>query len=126
LYNRIMIYHVVPLDEWNAGADRPYAPASLAEEGFVHCSPDEEITLSVVNAFYRDSPRPLLALVLDEERLTATCEWEAAAPAPPPGVAESTLFPHVFGPVNRDAVTRVLEVRWDEDGRAAGLTDVVG
>ncbi|MDX3246640.1 DUF952 domain-containing protein [Streptomyces sp. ME18-1-4] len=120
-----MIYHVVPLDEWNVDADRPYAPASLAEDGFVHCSPDEETTLTVVNAFYRDGPRPLLALVLDEERLTARCEWEAAAPAPPPGVAESTLFPHVFGPVNRDAVTRVLEVRWDEDGRATGLTGTV-
>ncbi|MFJ1808794.1 MULTISPECIES: DUF952 domain-containing protein [unclassified Streptomyces] len=119
-----MIYHVVPLDDWNLAPDRPYAPASLAEEGFVHCSPDEETTLAVVNAFYRTGPRPLLALVVDEERLTARCEWEAAAPSPPPGVAAGTLFPHVFGPVDRDAVTRVLEVRWDEQGTATGLTDL--
>lgn len=118
-----MIYHVVPLDDWNAEPDRPYAPASLAEDGFVHCSPDEETTLAVVNAFYRTGARPLLALVLDEERLTATCEWEAADPAPPPGVADGTLFPHVFGPIDRDAVARVLRVRWDENGLATGLTD---
>ncbi|MGW3726002.1 DUF952 domain-containing protein [Streptomyces sp. F001] len=118
-----MMYHVVSRDEWNADPDRPYTPASLAEEGFVHCSPDEETTLTIVNAFYRTSPRPLLALVLDEDRLTANCAWEAAAPAPPPGVAESTLFPHVYGPVNRDAVERVLEVRWDDEGRATGLVD---
>ncbi|GAA4986010.1 hypothetical protein GCM10023257_26770 [Streptomyces hyderabadensis] len=49
------------------------------------------------------------------------CEWEAAAPAPPPGVAEGTLFPHVFGPLDRAAVRRVLEVRWDAGGRATGL-----
>ncbi|MBK3634409.1 DUF952 domain-containing protein [Streptomyces sp. MBT97] len=116
-----MIYHVLPLDEWSADPDRPYAPASLAEDGFVHCSPDEATTLRVVNAFYRTARRPLLALVLDEQRLTARCAWEAAAPAPPPGVAEGTLFPHVFGPIDRDAVTRVLEVRWDDDGLATAL-----
>ncbi|MFI9580552.1 DUF952 domain-containing protein [Streptomyces sp. NPDC052236] len=116
-----MIYHVLPLDEWSARPDQPYAPASLAEDGFVHCSPDEATTLTVVNTFYRDSPRPLLALLIDEDRLTAKCEWEAAVPAPPPGVAEDVLFPHVFGSLNRDAVARVLEVRWDEEGRATGL-----
>ncbi|OQR60922.1 hypothetical protein B6E66_27215 [Streptomyces maremycinicus] len=118
-----MIYHVVPLDEWNSAPERPYAPASLAHDGFVHCSPDEATTLAVVNAFYRTGARPLLALVLDEERLTATCAWEAASPAPPPGAARDTLFPHVFGPIDRDAVTRVLEVEWDGHGTATGLTD---
>jgi uncharacterized protein (DUF952 family) len=118
-----MIYHVVPLGEWNTRPDQPYAPASLAEEGFVHCSPDAETTLAVVNAFYRGAPRPLVALLLDEDRLTARCAWEAAAPAPPPGVGEGTLFPHVFGPLDRDAVARIQEVEWDEGGRATGLRD---
>ncbi|MFE2047667.1 DUF952 domain-containing protein [Streptomyces sp. NPDC059459] len=117
-----MIYHVVPLADWTADPGRPYAPASLAEDGFVHCSPDEETTLAVVNAFYRGAPRPLLALALDERRLTARCVWEAADPTPPPGVPGGTLFPHVFGPLDREAVRRVLEVRWDDAGRATGLS----
>ncbi|MFF5518727.1 DUF952 domain-containing protein [Streptomyces coeruleorubidus] len=121
-----MIYHSIPLTDWHAAPDRPYAPASLAEEGFVHCSPDEPTTLAVVNAFYRDAPRPLLVLALDEARLTARVEWEAADPAPPPGVGEGTLFPHVYGPLDRDAVDHVLEVRWDEQGRAVGLVDTNG
>ncbi|MFD9037373.1 DUF952 domain-containing protein [Streptomyces bottropensis] len=116
-----MIYHVVSLAAWNARPDQPYAPASLAEDGFVHCSPDEATTLAVVNAFYRDAPKPLHVLVLDEERLDARVELEAAAPAPPPGVGADVLFPHVFGPLNREAVVRVLEIRWDEEGRAMGL-----
>jgi uncharacterized protein (DUF952 family) len=118
-----MIYHVVPLAEWNASPDQPYAPASLAEEGFVHCSPDEATTLAVVNAFYRSAPRPLLALLLDEDRLTARLEWEEAVPAPPPGATEGITFPHVFGPLNRDAVARILHVTWDDTGRATGLAD---
>ncbi|MFD5109921.1 DUF952 domain-containing protein [Streptomyces cinereoruber] len=117
-----MIYHVVPLAEWSARPERPYAPASLAEEGFVHCAPDEATALAVINAFYRASPRPLLALVLDEGRLSARTEREAAVPAPPPGVPDGTLFPHVFGPLDREAVERVLEITWDEDGRATGTT----
>jgi uncharacterized protein (DUF952 family) len=118
-----MIYHVVSPAEWDADPGRPYAPASLADEGFVHCSPDEATTLAVVEAFYRNASRPLLVLVLDEGRLGAECVWEAAAPAPPPGVAGDVLFPHVFGPLDRDAVVRILEVEWDGEGRPTGLRD---
>ncbi|MFI0776406.1 DUF952 domain-containing protein [Streptomyces sp. NPDC021212] len=121
--SRPTIQHVVPLDEWNAHPDGAYAPASLTEEGFVHCSPDEETTLAIVNAFYQDAPKPLLTLVLDVDRLVSRCIWEAAAPVPPPGVAKSTLFPHVYGPLDRDAVARVLEVEWDDQGRATGLKE---
>lgn len=45
-------------------------------------------------------------------------------PVPPPGVPESHLFPHAYGPTDRDAVKRVLEVRWDEEERATGLAVV--
>lgn len=107
-----MIYHVVHPDEWNAGADRPYAPASLAEDGFVHCSPDAETTLAVVNAFYRTGPRPLLALVLDEERLAARCAWEAADPAPPPGVSPA--------PCSRTCSDRWTGRPWCASSRSAG------
>src|SRR5262249_5183364 len=50
---RSMIYHVVPLDDWLALPDRPYSPASLADDGFVHCSPDEATTLAVASVFTR-------------------------------------------------------------------------
>ncbi|MFI9549188.1 DUF952 domain-containing protein [Streptomyces sp. NPDC052016] len=118
-----MIYHVVPKEDWDARPGQPYAPSSLSEDGFVHCSPDEATTLAVVDAFYREAPRPLLVLLVDEGRLTARCAWEAADPAPPPGVPGGTLFPHVYGPLDREAVTRVLTVRWDDGGRAAGLVE---
>jgi uncharacterized protein (DUF952 family) len=124
MYNRPMIHHVVSPEAWAARPDQPYAPDSLAEDGFVHCSPDEATTVAVVNAFYRDAPRPLHVLMLDEARLDARVEFEAAAPAPPPGVGDDVLFPHVFGPLNRDAVVGIQEVEWDADGRATGLSDV--
>ncbi|GAA3070192.1 DUF952 domain-containing protein [Streptomyces olivoverticillatus] len=117
----LMIFHVVPLDDWLAVPDRPYSPASLAEEGFVHCSPDEATTLAVATAFYREVPGPLMALLVDEHKLDVLVRWESADPAPPPGVAPGTLFPHVYGRITRDAVDGMMEIQRDETGRATGL-----
>ncbi|KQY58191.1 hypothetical protein ASD11_00525 [Aeromicrobium sp. Root495] len=113
--------HLVPLVDWSRDPSQPYAPASLAEEGFVHCAGDESVALAVANAFYRGAPRPLLALVIDADALRSDVVLEAAHPAPPEGVSTDVLFPHVFGPVDRDAVTSVLRVVWDEDDRAVSL-----
>ncbi|MGW0121971.1 DUF952 domain-containing protein [Streptomyces sp. NPDC003327] len=108
-----MLMHVVPLDSWSAAPEVPYAPPSLAAEGFVHCSPDERAALAIADARYRDVRGPLLVLVIDETRLGAEVRWEGS---------EGRLFPHVHGPIERAAVTSVLEVRRDPDGRARELT----
>lgn len=113
--------HLVPLVDWTARPSEPYAPPGLAEEGFVHCADDEPVALAVANAFYRDAPRPLLALMIDEDSLEARVVREAADPAPPAGVSDDVLLPHVFGPINRDAVASVLQVTWDGSDRAVGL-----
>ncbi|MEU4498061.1 DUF952 domain-containing protein [Streptomyces sp. NPDC023998] len=107
-----MLFHVVPVDEWTADVDRPYAPASLATEGFVHCSPDEPAALAIADGLYRDVP-DLLVLRIDEFGLGAEVRWEGSA---------DILFPHVYGPIERAAVTGVLTVRRDMDGHARELT----
>ncbi|MFE7412821.1 DUF952 domain-containing protein [Streptomyces laurentii] len=107
-----MLLHLVLLDDWSADPDRPYAPPSLADEGFTHCSPDEPMILANADRYFRDAPGALLVLVLDEARLRSEVRWEES---------RGVLFPHVHGPVDRDAVTAVLEVRRDADGRAREL-----
>ncbi|MEV5973310.1 DUF952 domain-containing protein [Streptomyces sp. NPDC051921] len=107
-----MLLHVVPLAEWSADPELPYAPASLAAEGFVHCSPDGPAALAIADGHYRDVPGPLLVLVIDEARLSGEVRWEGS---------QDQLFPHVYGPIERVAVTAVLEVRRDADGRAREL-----
>ncbi|MDN3293458.1 DUF952 domain-containing protein [Streptomyces ficellus] len=103
-----MLLHVVPAAEWSADPTAPYRPGSLAAEGFVHCSPDEETALAIADAHYRETAGPLLVLRVDGERLTAEVRREGP-------------YPHVYGPIDRAAVTEVLEVRRDADGRATGL-----
>ncbi|ALO07381.1 hypothetical protein AQF52_1785 [Streptomyces venezuelae] len=111
-----MLLHVVPLADWSADpADptAPYAPASLAAEGFVHCSADEPAALAIADGPYRSVPGPLLVLVIDEARLGGEVRWEGA---------EGRLYPHVYGAIERASVREVLEVRRDADGRARELT----
>jgi uncharacterized protein (DUF952 family) len=31
------------------------------------------------------------------------------------------LFPHVYGRINRSAVAGMMEVQWDDGGKAVGL-----
>ncbi|GAB2609112.1 DUF952 domain-containing protein [Streptomyces capparidis] len=116
-----MLYHLLPLDDWLRDPDRPYAPASLATDGFVHCSPDEATLLAIADAFYRQTPGPLMVLLVDEDTLDPEVRWEEAVPEPPPGCAPGTLFPHVHGPINRDAVVGMMELVRDDEGRAVRL-----
>lgn len=114
-----MIYHLARRDAWLRAPDRPYAPVSLADDGFIHCSADEATTLAVCNAFFGDVRGELVALLIDERRLDVAVRWED--PSPPPGVRPETLFPHVYGPIRRAAVAAAMTVQRDEDGHAVGL-----
>ncbi|MFI5863360.1 DUF952 domain-containing protein [Streptomyces sp. NPDC051546] len=96
-----MIFHLVPLADWTADPARPYAPPSLASEGFVHCSADPGTVLAIAAAHYADVPGTLLAVELDERGLTSEVRREGEA---------GLRYPHVHGPLNREAVVRVWEV----------------
>ncbi|WP_371615183.1 DUF952 domain-containing protein [Streptomyces sp. NBC_00454] len=96
-----MIFHLVPLADWTAEPALPYAPASLGSEGFVHCSADPQTALAIASSHYADVPGTLLALELDELALAAEVRREGESGA---------RYPHVHGPLNRDAVIHVWEV----------------
>lgn len=117
------VWHLLPLRDIPGEPDAVIAPDSLRTEGFVHCSPDESTTLAVANTLYLDAAGPMAALLLDVDRLTAPVRFEAAAPRPPAGVAADTLFPHVYGPIERSAVIAIRYAARDEAGRYLAFTD---
>jgi uncharacterized protein (DUF952 family) len=120
-----VILHLLPSSTWRdlAGEER-YLPASYGADGFVHCSGSDEVMLAVANRYYRDAPTPdgdeLVVWDLDESRLSAEVRWEAPDPAPPPDVPPGTLFPHVYGPLELEAVVRVRRLVRDESGAFVG------
>jgi len=111
------ILHITSRDRWLVARDSGgYVAPSLASEGFIHCSQLHQV-LPVAEKFYRGQ-QGLVLLVIDPARLTADLKWEAPAEGgPPPGVAEGDPFPHIYGPINPDAVVQVLDLTVDRDGR---------
>lgn len=106
-----MILHITTRAAWeDAQAARVYRPASLTGEGFIHFSTLAQVT-RVADAFYRGQPG-LLLLVVDPARLRAPLRYEP--PAEDPGSAER--FPHLYGPLNVDAVVRVVPFAPNADG----------
>jgi uncharacterized protein (DUF952 family) len=104
-----VIYHLVPIDYWEAQpTDRLYTPADFAREGFIHCTRGDEQIAVVANRYYRNDQRQWLVLVLDEQAITSEIKYE-------PG-RDGLLYPHVYGPLNREAVIEVLQMRRDPDG----------
>ena len=101
------IYHLVLPATWQASPDEPYRAASLETEGFIHCSYAPQVAASA-NRFYA-SAAELLVLCIDPDRLSSPSKAE------PAGTGE--LFPHVYGPINRDAVTSVRTLSRDDSGR---------
>ena len=116
-----VIFHLIPESEHRARpADRPYTPATFATEGFIHCTGDTETLVAVANAFFGDLTEPLLCYAVDTDRLTTPVRWEPPAPVigaentPPPA---ETLFPHIYGAIDRAAIIDISPLHRDESGR---------
>jgi hypothetical protein len=118
-----MIWHLIPRSLWLSEPESAYVPQppGFAADGFVHASPDEATVLAVAGAYFGAAAEPVLALALDERLLSAPVRYEPGEPGPPPGVPAQTLFPHVYGPVERAAVTSIRYLRRDPAGRYTGL-----
>jgi uncharacterized protein (DUF952 family) len=109
-----LIFHIASRKEWeDAQQSGSYAPESFQRDRFIHCSKQEQV-LRVANNFY-PSQHGLVLLVIDPARLEAELRWEPGTDAP------TELFPHLYGPLNLGAVTRVLEFEPDAQGRFSRL-----
>lgn len=100
-------YHLVPAAFWEAQEpDRPYEAASLAMEGFVHCTDGAAELVATANHHYRDDERAFLVLTID---LDATgSPWRIED--------ERGIYPHVFGPIERAAILRSVPAPRDAVG----------
>lgn len=117
-----IILHLIAQDVWAHAKHEPrYAPPSLAAEGFIHFSTPEQIPF-VANRFYTGTD-DLLLLVIESENLNAPLKYEAAAhPFPVPDSDELVDlgdFPHLYGPINLDAVVNVIPYAPGPDGKFA-------
>ena len=110
-----LILHLASNDAWLAAVEQGlYRTDSLSTEGFVHCSKPSQI-VSVANTFYRGQ-QGLVLLVIDPSKLEPALKWEPPA-EPEPNARAGDTFPHIYGPLNLDAVIGVIPFEPGADGR---------
>lgn len=106
------ILHFCGRDAW-AEARGEYRGDTLASEGFIHCSTADQVHLPA-NALARGRT-DLVLLEIDPARLTSVVRWEPGDPSDP----SSMKFPHVYGPIELDAVVAVHDFPPGPDGSFA-------
>ena len=114
-----MIYHIVTESDLRAHlSGDTYAPASLKDFSFVHCALQSSV-IAVANDYFVEATEPVLLLEIDPEHLISEVRYEAAAPIAGGGTShlvDAALFPHVYGPINTPAITRVGVLGVTADG----------
>lgn len=100
-------YHLIAQHEWEAldpAAD--YVPESLTREGFIHNTDGALELAATANRFFRDRAEPLLVLVIERARVRAPIRYDDPR----------RVYAHIYGPLNRDAIVRVLPMPRAADG----------
>jgi uncharacterized protein (DUF952 family) len=115
-----LIYHLALVDQWEAarqaGSYRISTLGKSLDDGaaFIHLSTADQVGM-VANFVYADVAAPLCLLVIDTERLiSALCDEDLD------GIGIS--FPHLYGPLNLDAVVEVRPYERAADGRWPEVT----
>lgn len=105
-----MIYHITSTEAWQqAQKQGEYQAISLEIEGFIHCSTQEQV-IKIANAFY-EGQSDLIVLCIDLDKLTAFLKWEEPAHINTdnlPVVTFQEKFPHIYGAINLEAVTKII------------------
>ena len=95
-----VIFHIATTAAWNAAKESgAYVHPSLREEGYIHCSQENQVP-GVLERYF-SGQKDLLKLVIDTDKLTSkyVFDWSPSS---------ADTFPHVYGPVNITAVIEVI------------------
>ena len=110
----MIIFHLLPAAEWQAqAATDAYCAATLATEGFIHCTREADRVVEVANRFYRQIPGEFVILCVDTDGLQAEVRWE---------MADGHLFPHVYGPISQEAIREVIPFPRNPQGQFLPFT----
>lgn len=103
------IYHLTTQAAWSEGKSAgEYRAESEGQDGFIHCSNASQI-LRVANKYYPGRPG-MVILGIDPSKLIADLRWEPGSDKP------EELFPHIYGPINQEAVVVVFDFSPGQDG----------
>ena len=95
----MLIYHIVLPNAWAAFESDLYRVASLESEGFIHCSFADQLD-GVIKRYYSGTIK-IIVLEIESDRLMSRMLKEPST--------GNEIYPHIYGPINRDAIVSVTE-----------------
>jgi len=106
-----IILHITKRLEWeNAQKMAYYEAESLRTQGFIHCSTPDQI-IEVANFLFREQT-DLVLLYIDTDKLISQVRYENLENSNP-------LYPHIYGPLNLEAVIEARDFQPHCDGTFA-------
>ena len=105
------IFHIAPKENWTKSRSRgQYSEESLQREGFIHCSTAEQVVDTANKHFKGQSD--LVLLSIDTSDIMSVIAYQSSGDS-------GEEYPHIFGPINHDAVKDVIDFPASRDGTFA-------
>jgi uncharacterized protein (DUF952 family)/GNAT superfamily N-acetyltransferase len=99
------IFHIATQKEWNQAQSKGfYETGSLKEEGFIHFSRPHQV-IGVTERHFKGC-KDLVLLEIPQEKIQGDLKYEGS---------ETNKFPHLYGPLNLDAVTDTFPFHLSEN-----------
>ena len=103
-----VILHITKREYWEkAKLQGVYRGDTLDSYGFIHCSTSKQIVKVANNLFH--SQKGLVLLYIVTSKVRSKIKYEFAG--------SEELYPHIYGPLNIDAVIKVVNFEPAKDGR---------
>lgn len=93
----MLIYHIVLPEDWAAFDTELYRAKSLETEGFIHCSFADQLD-GVIKRYYK-GVKKLVIIEIESDKLMSRVLKEPST--------NNEIYPHIYGPINRDAIVGV-------------------
>ncbi len=104
-----MVFKIVSKDELSAILKTAsYAAESLKTDGFIHLSEKDQIPW-VLKSFYSDV-KNYFVIALDKTRFISKLQYDTAE-VDDSDIPEKMSFPHLYGPLNTDAIVAILKAQ---------------
>ncbi|PJZ58721.1 DUF952 domain-containing protein [Leptospira barantonii] len=92
-----------------------YITDSLSSEGFIHSSKKNQVEDTANRIF--PGRKDLVLLFVNTDRLKSPLKFEASGSSKFSKEDGKNIFPHIYGPLNVDAIEKVLEISPNENGK---------
>jgi uncharacterized protein (DUF952 family) len=113
----MIIYHITNKIDWDQALEAGiYRADTLETQGFVHCSKEEQV-IQTANSFYHGRSG-LVLLCINSNLVIPEIRYENLE-------GGEKLFPHIYGPINLDAVLAGYTFEPGMDGSFILTDDII-